>query len=255
MSKNTFDYNGSKINYTREGKGKSLVFLHGWGADLGSFNVLTDTLKQTYDIIAIDFPGFGNSPEPSFAWNLDNYTEMTLELLNALNLSSPVLIGHSFGGRVAIKLSQKMVIDRMILINSAGIKPKRHWHYYFKVYGYKLFKTVANLPVMRFILKEPLEAYRELYSSSDYKQASPVMKQVLSKVVNEDLRHILKSIEVPVLLIWGDQDASTPLSDAQLMASLIPDAGLVVYDGVGHFSYVEQPSRTIAIINSFVGGR
>lgn len=255
MFENTFDYNGSKINYTREGKGKSLVFLHGWGADLGSFKVLTDALKQNHEIIAIDFPGFGNSPEPSFPWDLENYTEMTLALLKALDLSTPVLIGHSFGGRVAIKLSQKMLLDRIILINSAGIKPNRTWNYYFKVYGYKLFKAVANLPVMRFILKEPLEAYRELYSSADYKQASSTMKQVLSKVVNEDLRHILKTIKVPVLLIWGDQDTSTPLSDAQLMANLIPDAGLVVYEGVGHFSYVEQPAKTIAIINSFVGGR
>lgn len=250
----TYQYGEHKINYMREGTGQPLVFLHGWGADLTSFNVITQELTAHYEIIAIDFPGFGGSDEPSTPWSLDDYTTMTEAFIGHLGINKPTLIGHSFGGRVSIKLSQKLKLDRIVLINSAGIKPKRKASYYLRVYGYKSFKTIASLPLFSWILKEPLEAYREMYSSADYKQASPIMKQVLSKVVNEDLRHLLKKIDVPVLLIWGDKDTSTPVQDAKLMEEMIPDAGLVVYEGVGHFSYLEQPAQTVAIIKTFVGG-
>lgn len=250
-----FTYDALQINYERSGSGKPILFLHGWGTDLQSFSCLSEPLSKFHDVISIDFPGFGKSTEPQTPWNLDDYMKMTLAFINHLNLKKPTLIGHSFGGRVSIKLSEHVDLDKIILINSAGIKPKRKSGYFLRVYGYKFFKTVASLPLLSFILKEPLEAYREIYSSSDYKQATPIMKQVLSKVVNEDLRERLSSIQVPVLLIWGDKDTSTPLEDAKLMEKLIPNAGLVVFEGAGHFSYQEQPSRALTIIETFLGGQ
>ena len=249
-----YKYENLEINYIRKGNGKPVVFLHGWGTNIESFSVLTEAIAKTHEVIALDFPGFGKSQEPISPWNLDDYTQMTEKFLESLDIKNPTLIGHSFGGRVSIKLSQKMDVRGIILINSAGIKPERKSNYYFKVYGYKFFKIVASLPLLKWVLKEPLEAYRELHSSSDYKAATPIMKQVLSKVVNEDLRTLLPLIKAPTLLIWGDQDASTPIEDARLMESLIPDAGLVVYEGASHFSYLEQPERTITIINTFLGG-
>jgi len=249
-----FTYDALQINYERFGSGNPILFLHGWGTNLESFSCLSEPLGKSNDVIAIDFPGFGKSTEPKTPWNLDDYTKMTLAFIKHLNLQKPTLIGHSFGGRVSIKLCEHIELEKIILINSAGIKPKRKSGYFLRVYGYKIFKTVASLPLLRFILKEPLEAYREIYSSSDYKQATPIMKQVLTKVVGEDLRDRLKTIEVPVLLIWGDQDTSTPLQDAKLMEQMIPNAGLVVFEGAGHFSYQEQPSRTLTIIRTFLGG-
>jgi len=250
-----YNYENLQVNYIRKGSGQPIVFLHGWGAEISTFNLLIDELSKSNDVIAIDFPGFGKSEEPKRAWNLDDYANMTYAFIQSLNIEKPTLIGHSFGGRVSIKLSQMMTLNKIILINSAGIKPKRKFSYYVRVYGYKFFRNVASLPLIKWILKEPLEAYREIYSSSDYKQATPVMKQILSKVVNEDLKHVLSKIDVPVLLIWGDQDTSTPLEDAKIMEQLIPDAGLVVFEGAGHFSYVEQPARILTIIRTFVGGR
>jgi pimeloyl-ACP methyl ester carboxylesterase len=249
-----FTYDALQINYERTGSGKPILFLHGWGTDLQSFSCLSEPLSKSYDVIAIDFPGFGKSSEPEKPWSLDDYVKMILAFINHLDLKKPTLIGHSFGGRVSIKLCEQTELDKIILINSAGIKPERKPGYFVRVYGYKFFKTVASLPVLSFILKEPLEAYREIYSSSDYKQATPVMKQVLSKVVNEDLREHLKLIQIPVLLIWGDKDTSTPLEDAKLMEQMIPNAGLVVFEGAGHFSYQEQPSRALTIIKTFLGG-
>ena len=249
-----FNYENTDVHYIRKGTGQPIVFLHGWGANLDSFTRLIDAVQKTHEVIALDFPGFGKSQEPNHPWNLDDYTKMTHAFLTALNIQKPILLGHSFGGRVSIKLSQLRPLKGVILMNSAGIKPERKSNYYFKVYGYKFFRQMASLPIFKWLLKEPLEAYRELHSSADYKAATPMMKQVLSKVVNEDLRDILPKIAAPTLLIWGDQDGSTPLEDAKIMEALIPDAGLVVYEGVGHFSYLEQPERTITIIQTFLGG-
>ncbi len=250
-----YEYDNLKINYLRKGSGKSIVLLHGWGASLDTFMPLFEDLSKSYDVTLLDFPGFGKSSEPSTPWNLDDYAKMTMNFMAALSIKNPTLLGHSFGGRVSIKLSQLMTVNQIILVNSAGIKPKRKSSYFVRVYGYKLFRTVASLPFFKWLLKEPLEAYREIYSSSDYKQASPIMKQVLSKVVNEDLKNILPKINSPVLLIWGDQDTSTPIEDAKVMESLIPDSGLVVFEGAGHFSYLEQPARFLTIIKTFLGGK
>lgn len=251
----TFKYNEMNIHYTQTGKGKSLLFLHGWGADATTFKGLTDTLANHYEVTALDFPGFGLSDEPKTPWSTREYAEMTQAFIEDLGLDTPVLIGHSFGGRVAILLNTMREVNTMVLIGSAGIKPKRQLDYYLKVYGYKLFKQLAKWPLLSFILKEPLQAYHEKYASSDFKQATPMMKQILSKVVNDDLVKILPSIKASTLLIWGDEDTSTPLSDAKRMASMIPDAGLVVYKGVGHFAYIEEQERTLTIIRTFLGGQ
>ncbi len=249
-----FQYKDLNICYNRVGSGSPVLLLHGWGTSGESFAPLIEGLKHTHDVIYLDFPGFGNSDEPKTPYSLGDYTDFTEAFIKALDLKDPVLIGHSFGGRVAIKLSERLAVSKMILINSAGVKPERQKNYYLKVYGYKCFRTLARLPLLSWLLKEPLEAYRSLYSSADYKSASPIMKQVLSKVVNEDLTPLLSGIKASTLLIWGDEDTSTPLSDAKKMEALIPDSGLVVFEQTGHFAYLEQAERTLAVIQNFLGG-
>lgn len=249
-----FKYDDLNIYYERSGKGKTLLFLHGWGTSGDSFEPILRGLRDSFEIITLDFPGFGKSDEPKTPYTLSDYTKMTLAFMKAQNLIDPVLIGHSFGGRVSIKIASQEPISKIILMNSAGIKPKRSMGYYLKVYGYKTFKWVAKLPLFSWILKEPLMAYAEIYSSDDYKRATPMMKQVLSKVVNEDLTPLLPKIKASTLLLWGDLDTSTPLEDAKTMANLIPDAGMVVFDGAGHFTYLEDPEKTLTIIKSFLGG-
>lgn len=249
-----FDYKSKKIHYIQRGHGKSVLILHGWGTNIESFNHIIEDLSSYYQVTALDFPGFGLSEEPAKPYALSQYAELTQAFIEHLGLEKPVVMGHSFGGRVAIKMSEKVAYEKLILVNSAGIKPKRKSSYYFKVYGFKGIRTLGKLPLFSYILAEPIRAYSEKYSSQDYKQASSMMKMVLSKVVNEDLKHYLPHIESPTLLIWGDQDTATPLQDAKLMSSLIPDSGLVVFEGAGHFTYLEQPSRFLTIIKTFIGG-
>lgn len=250
-----FIYETLRMQYTyTPGSGDTLVFLHGWGANGDSFSGLISALGTAHGVLTFDFPGFGKSDAPEEPWDVDRYTLATKALLNHLEIQAPVLVAHSFGGRVSIKLATQIPIKKLILIDSAGIKPKRTAGYYARVYGYKMFKVFAGIPILSFLLKAPFEAYVKLHSSADYQAAVPVMKQTLSRVVNEDLRGLLPKIHVPTLLIWGDADDATPLSDAHIMEAEIPDAGLVTLKGAGHFSYLEQPETTYAIMSAFLGG-
>ncbi len=145
-----------------------------------------------------------------------------------------------------------MPVSKVILVDAAGIKPRRSLKYYIKVYGFKVAKRMAPLLMGRKRAGSLIEKMRGRAGSGDYASATPKMRAVMSKVVNEDLRHLLPQIKAPTLLIWGGRDTATPISDAHIMQKLIPDAGLVSYPEAGHYSFLERPAQTRAVIQSFI---
>ena len=246
--------NGLNINYEVAGEGKDVVLLHGWGASIGSYQPVFNYLKGYFKTYVIDFPGFGKSDPPPEAWGISEYADVVLQFLSSLGIKKPILMGHSFGGRVIINLasSGKADINKLVLIDSAGIKPRRTVKYYIKVYTYKLVKNILLLPGLRRFTGGILESARSKFGSIDYKNASDVMRRTMVKVVNEDLRKLLPLIKNPTLLIWGENDTATPVSDGKLMEKLIPDAGLVVLKNAGHFSYLDRLNEFLLVINSFL---
>ena len=244
--------NHLKINYHVSGKGRNVVLLHGWGAKISSFEPIHQYLDKSCRVYSIDFPGFGQSDPPPIPWGTAEYTEVVQQLMHALEIDNPILIGHSFGGRVAIRLALMEPIHKLILVDSAGIKPKRPLKYYLKVYSYKLLKKLADLPFLKSYLKNTVEAIKNKAGSKDYQNASGVMRATLVKVVNEDLTALLPQISVPTLLMWGEHDQATPVSDGKLMEQLIPDAGLVVLKNAGHFSYLDKLDEFLLIISHFL---
>ena len=177
---------------------------------------------------------------------------MTEEFLRIENIENPILLGHSFGGRVGILLSSRNKVRKLILVDAAGIKPRHSMKYYVKVYTYKAVKHTLPAIFGKAKGEELLNRYRKRVGTSDYSSASVTMRQILSKVVNEDLTWALPKISCPTLLVWGTEDTATPISDARKMEKLIPDAGLVEFPGVGHYSFLENPYQFAAVINSFL---
>ncbi len=177
---------------------------------------------------------------------------MVEELARKENLESPVLVGHSFGGRVAILYASRNKADKVVLVDAAGIKPKRSLKYYLKVYSFKAGKRFWELLLGKEKAGARIDAMRARQGSSDYAGASPMMRSILSKVVNEDLTDRLPLISAPTLLIWGETDTATPLADAKKMAKLIPDAGLVSFPGCGHYSFLDNPVQFRAVLSSFL---
>jgi pimeloyl-ACP methyl ester carboxylesterase len=245
--------NGMNLHYSENGEGKAIVLMHGWGCNIHTFKLLDNFLLEHFKVYNIDFPGFGKSQEPPTAWGTADYETHFKAFLKVLNIENPILIGHSFGGRIAIRTAKDTPIHKMILIGSAGIKPTRTLEYYAKVYSFKAMRFFAELPLIYQLFgKKMIEDRRKKAGSADYQNASEVMRGTLSKVVNEDLRHFMPNIKAPTLLIYGENDTATPVKDAKIIEKLIPDAGLIIMKNASHYVFLEQAASVHAIIDHFL---
>ncbi len=247
---------GYKVNYIDKGQGPTVVLLHGWGSSCGAFNYIINNFEDSFRMVAPDLPGFGESDMLNKAWNVSDYVDFAAEFLLALGIEAPILVGHSFGGRVIIKGvgDGRLSASKIILLDSAGVKPKKSFKSKVKLATFKFSKAVLSCPLWRSLTKNALEALRNKFGSADYRNAPPVLRQTLVNAVNEDLCSYMPNIKAPTLLIWGEKDTATPVSDAKKMEKLIPDSGLCVIKGGGHFSFIDSPYEVNAIINSFIGG-
>ena len=246
-----FRYDNIDINITRQGEGEPVLLLHGWGCTGEIFKHIASVLSTAYTTYSFDFPGFGASGEPSEVWGVEKYTQMVEAFVKENGIERPALMGHSFGGRVSIVFASRNEVSRLVLVDAAGVKPKRPLKYYWKVYTFKAMKWLCNTFLPKEKAQAVIDSRRKGAGSSDYNNASPMMRAILSKVVNEDLTHLMPAIKAPTLLFWGNLDTATPLSDAKTMERLIPDAGLVVAHGTGHFSFLENQGLFTAVIKNF----
>lgn len=241
-----FKYKNININYTDNLKeAQPVILLHGWGQNIQMMEPVAKVLLEDKRVIIIDFPGFGKSEEPLEVWDVSEYMLMLRALIENLNIDAPILIGHSFGCRVAIKYSNNYPVEKMVFTGGAGIRPKRGIVYYSKVYSYKFMKMIKKLPIIRNL------DVNNNYGSEDYRNASDAMKGTFVRIVNEDLTPMLKNIKCPVLLIWGKDDDATPLQDGELMEKLIPDSALIKLNGT-HYAYLENIDYFNIIVKEFV---
>jgi pimeloyl-ACP methyl ester carboxylesterase len=236
-------------------KGEVVVLLHGWGASIQSIWPVYQYLAPNYAVYALDFPGFGASDLPPVAWGVGEYMRLLVEWLDALHIPKATFLGHSFGGRVAIMLAARHPerVKRLILVDSAGIRPRRTARYYARTYFYKVARRVIALPGIRRWQPQLRRRLLKFLGAEEYGNTTPgPMQGTFIRVVNEDLRPLLKQIKAPSLLIWGSEDQDTPVSDGKIMEQEIPDAGLVVFQGAGHFSYLDCFAQFCAVISSFL---
>ena len=240
------------ISYVTEGEGKPFVIFHGWGCNKEMFQFLINHYKHKYTVYAFDLPGFGGSCEPKTVMNTEAYCDKMIEAFRILNIENPIVLGHSFGGRIFIKMATKIKFDKMILTGSAGVVHPKPFRYYVKVYTYKTLKKCYKVSFIKKLFPTMLDKYRKNAGSDDYNNASNMMKQVLSVSVNEDIRHEFSKVSVPTLLIWGSLDTATPLSDGKLMEKEMQDAGLVVFEGGTHFAFLEQKNRFLTVLDAFI---
>ena len=260
-------FSGTPLAYKIAGPGgdnppsrPDLLLLHGWGVDHTTLAFLMEDLARDHRVAALDFPGFGESPEPAEPWNNRRFSELVEAFIETEGLEQPVLVCHSFGGRVALDLAARRpeLVGGLVLMGSAGVRPKRTKQYYLKLFSYKAIRGLAKVPGFSWLLSDFMDQYRQKYGSADYKKASEVMRKTLSSVVNEDLTGVMGHIKAPTLLIWGDQDTATPLEHGERMARLIPGAkvpggGLVVYEGLGHYAFLHKAPETVKTLRKFLG--
>jgi pimeloyl-ACP methyl ester carboxylesterase len=236
------------------GHGRPLLLLHGWGVSSELFAPILDALEKGRRLIVPDLPGFGATAEPDTAWSVHDYAAWCIALLDRLGVSRCDLIGHSNGGRIGIVMAATYPerIDRMVLAGSAGIRPRRTFRGAVRVRSYKALRVIERSGLLPSAVRQAARRSADQRGSADYRAVSGVMRGTLVRIVNEDLRALLPKLRLPVLLIWGDKDTETPIADGQLMERLIPDAGLVVFEGAGHYAYLEQAARFCRIVEVFL---
>ena len=202
-----------KVNVTRAGNNESaVVLLHGWGQNQYMMKFLQDHLCDTFTVINLDLPGFGESEEPPRVWSVDDYVDFLQELLDHLQITHVSFI-------------------------AAGIQAKRGLGYHIRVKTYKLLKKLHAAPAM---------------GSSDYQSASAIMKGVLVASVEDDLSGILKDISTETLLVWGEKDTATPLWMVRVMEEELPNAALVVLPKEDHFAYFHLSIQFCRIVDAFL---
>ncbi len=197
----------------------------------------------------LTFLGFGKSDEPKEVWDVDKYTDLTEKFIQKMDLHHLSLLGHSFGGRVIIKLvnrdNLKFKINKLVLIDSAGIRhePK-------KTFRQKIYKIA--FPMIKKISPKLLNKIKTKVGSADYRNATPMMRDILVKTVNEDLSMLIPNITDATLIIWGENDTATPYSDAEYLNEKIQDSGIVKIENAGHFSFIENPYLVNKVLESFL---
>lgn len=231
-----------EVNYIQYGEGSDVLLLHGWGQNIQMMRPLGDNLCSNHRITIIDFPGFGESSEPPVAWSVRNYAVLVEKLVEKLNIKKPTVIGHSFGGRVAIYFSADNPIDKLVLFGSPCMKEKEEL-----TLSVRILKKIKKLPGM-----DKFGNFMKQYiGSPDYRAASPIMRQTLVNVVNEDLASFARRIEEPTLLIWGEHDEAVPVKEARELEKIMIDAALIVLPGT-HYAYLENLGQVINILNNFI---
>lgn len=219
------------------GKGKFIFFLHGWGGDKNSFAITKNHIAEIdRNMVFVSFAGFGNTPEPSKPYYVQDYVNDLVDLIVKVAKGKSVdIVCHSFGARVAVLLASQypLLVNKIMIIDGAGIKPRHGLGYYLKVAKYKKLKR----QVMR---KKKDASVLEKFGSNDYKALSSMMKQTFINVVNQDLKKEASKIKTQILLFWGEKDTETPLYMAKKYKRLLKDSKLVVVKNAGHFAYLDN---------------
>lgn len=233
----------SKLNPTSD---YNLIFLHGWRSKALVWNKIIEGLN--YSSFALDFPGFGESQHPITSFYLKDFADTLYEFIQKLDLKNVILIGHSNGGAISIKYisENRSPIEKLVLIDSSGIRKTTSSKRAKNIIA-KLVKPIFKIPIL-----SPLRDKIYIAMGSEDYTAEPKLKETFINIISEDLTNSLDKINIPTLLIWGDKDVSTPIKDAELMKSKIPNSELKVIAGADHFSFNNKEQVVIDYLNSFI---
>lgn len=249
-----FSYKGIDLYYEKHGIGEeTLIILPGWGDTRGSFSRLIQTLQDYYTIYIVDWPGFSNTKFPNYDLTIYDYSDMIHEWIKSLNLSNPVVLGHSFGGRILITLTgyYKYSYKKIILMDAAGIRPKKTLRSKVRGLCYKMLKKFSKIIPKRW-RKEFSRRIFEYFSSADYRVLDEKMRKTFQNVIQEDLTEYLSNIQSDTLIVWGNEDCSTPIHDAVTMNQEIQNSKLYIFINAGHFVYLDRFQDVLEVLVRFI---
>jgi pimeloyl-ACP methyl ester carboxylesterase len=236
---------GVNINYTRYGKedAKTIVYLHGWGQNIEMMKPIADPFSDEFNILILDLPGFGASDEPDSVWTCYDYIDCIHEMLEKLHIEKPIVIGHSFGGKLSLMYAAKYETEKVVVFASPFKKEIEKISFKTKVL--KKLKTVPGINKLEGFAKKHI-------GSTDYRNSSEMMRKIMVEHVNLDITDEVKNIKCPTLIVWGTMDQAVPVERAFELEKLIKDSGTVIYEGCTHYAYLERLNQTINVLWNFL---
>lgn len=247
----TVEAAGQTARVLDSGSGPAVVVLHGWGGRIESMAPVIDCLRGSFRVIALDLPGFGESAPPKGTWGTADYAGFVRDALARLGVERAHFVGHSFGAKTSLYLAATypQLIDKLLLCGSSGLRSAPSMRARMKRAASLSARAIGKLGPPGRAIRD--RAYKRL-ASEDYRNAG-AMRPTFVKVVNEDLSDLLGSIASSTLLVWGSEDDAVPVAHARKMEAAIPDAGLVLFEGAGHFAYLDEPQRFCRVARHFLG--
>ncbi len=249
----TIEIGGQKTRLYDSGSGQAMVVLHGWGGRIESMAPILSGLADLGRIIAVDLPGFGEAPPPGAPWGTEDYAAFVETVLDDAGLLQADFIGHSYGAKTSLMLAATHPerVGKLVLQGSSGLRTPPSVKARMKRLASKGARFAGRFGAPG---EKVRRAVYDRIASEDYRNAGG-MRPTLVKVVNEDFTELLPRVTAPTLLVWGSNDEAAPLAHGKTMESLIPDAGLVVFEGAGHFAYLEEPQRFNTIARHFLSSK
>lgn len=253
MTEKEIRLKGIQLSYKEAGKGRPIILLHGWGSSSAAFLKTQEYLaKNGFKIYVPDLPGFGKSASLPSAWGVGEYADLVLQFADSLSLDKFFLIGHSFGGRISIKLTVNHPEKALglVLCSTAGVRrPLKRFIFF--VFA-KLGKMLFSLPGLCLFQKPSRKLLYFLARERDYYQAQGVMRETMKKVISEDFTLDLAKIKIPTLIIWGANDKVTPTTHAKILKEKIKGSVLKIVPSATHKLPYEKPEVFSRLVTEFL---
>lgn len=236
---------------------KNLIIIPGWGGTRESWQKFIDLAKDSFEVFFIDMPCFGDTPCPLTVWGVEEYAEFVKNKVSELNIEKPVLLGHSFGGQVAVNLvgNYPEIFAKLILSGAAILRPS---------YTCKriIFNTIAktgkylfSLPILNRMESFGKKVLYKVADSPDYASTTGVKREIFKKIIRQSQAGLLPQIKIPTLVVWGTLDSYVPLKQGRTIVSKIPNATFEVVIGGKHGLHIQQPENLLKIVSEFVNNK
>lgn len=247
---------GIKTRFRVKGEGSPILILHGWGASLSSWEKVQEKLAQKgFEVYCPDLPGFGKTEKLAAAWDLDDYSNWVDEFCEYFKLNNIIIIAHSFGGRITIKLNQSSFKERIkknILIAPAGVKINLNKKQKTLSFISKIGNSILSLPLLRIFKGRIKKIFYLILPKMDYIEASPVMQETMKKVIEKDLTPLLSNIKKETILIWGKKDKMVPVRVSEIFKKEIEKTEVNILTKNGHSPHLEDPQKLIEAIIKYL---
>ena len=238
-------------HYVSEGSGRTVIILHGWGDNVVGWVQFIDKLAKQYRVVALDLPGFGKTQAPKTAWGLDEYASFVAAFVQKTELEPWAIVGHSNGGAIALRGlgSGKLHTERLVLLASAGIRNEHMGRS--KVLG--VFTKLGKLIMSPLPQTTKKKIQQKVYTlvGSDMLVAEN-LQETFKKIIVDDVRSDAKNIKIPTLLVYGQDDTSTPARYGKILHGLLADSRLDILPQAGHFVHLDQPDKTLEMMKDFL---